>query len=55
MTYEGKILKGSDHSEDIGLGGRIILKWILQIRFGRMWIGLIWFGMGSNGIILWRE
>jgi len=55
MTYAGKSLKRSDHSEDIGLGGRIILKWTLQIRRGRMWIGLIWFGMGSNGVIFWKQ
>jgi len=48
MTYAGKYLEGSDHSADTGLGGRVILKWILQIRCGWMWIGWIWLGMGNN-------
>jgi hypothetical protein len=35
-------LEGSDHMKDTAVGGRIILKWILQEKGGRMWTGLIW-------------
>jgi hypothetical protein len=30
--------------EDLSVGGRIILKWILEKRMG--WYGLDWFGSG---------
>jgi len=32
-------LKGRDHSEDIGLDGKIILKWILGNKKGKMRTG----------------
>jgi hypothetical protein len=35
------IVKGRDHSEDLGIDGSIILKW--------MWIGFIWFRIGTSG------
>jgi hypothetical protein len=34
-------LKGRDHSKDIGVNGKIILKWILEKLYGKMWTGFI--------------
>jgi hypothetical protein len=31
-----------EHFENLGLGKRIILKYILKKSFGRAWTGLIW-------------
>jgi hypothetical protein len=52
MRNAYKILKGRDHSEDIGTDGKIILKWILGKRDGKMWTGCIWLRTGtSNGLL----
>jgi hypothetical protein len=45
-------VKGRDHSEDIGVGGRIILKWILGKSGFGVWIGFIWFWIGNNNGML---
>jgi hypothetical protein len=37
-----KNLKGRDYCENLGIGGRIILKWILMKNDMEMWTGLIW-------------
>jgi hypothetical protein len=37
-TFFIGILKGIDHSEDLGVDGRIILKWILGISGLGAWI-----------------
>jgi hypothetical protein len=41
--------KGRDHCEDLGVGGRITLRWTLgkQGSMGR--IGFGWLGIGSSG------
>jgi hypothetical protein len=44
--------KERDHYENIDIGGRIILKWILE-KYGRViWGVLIWFRMGTSGGLL---
>jgi hypothetical protein len=37
-------LKGGDHSEDMGIGGKIILEWILGKLGGKVWLRI-----GTNG------
>jgi hypothetical protein len=34
-------LTGRDHSEDIGVDGKIILEWILAKEGGKVWTGFM--------------
>jgi hypothetical protein len=43
-------LKRRDHSEDLGIGGRILLEWILGNS--AVQIGFIWLQRGMNGGLL---
>jgi hypothetical protein len=45
-------LKGRDHPVDLGVDGRIILKWILEEEGGVLWRTLIWLRIGNSGGIL---
>jgi hypothetical protein len=45
-------MKVGDHSEDLCVDGRIILKLILGQWFWSVWIGLIWLGIGTGGGLL---
>jgi hypothetical protein len=47
-----KSLKGRDHSEDLGVDGRIIFKWILGTQGWRVLIGFIWLRIGTEGGLL---
>jgi hypothetical protein len=41
-------LKGGDYLEDIGLGRKITLEWILGVYGGKLWTGVIWLRMASS-------
>jgi hypothetical protein len=45
-------LKGRDHSDDLSVDGRIILEWILNKQFRRVWIGFMMLRMGTSGGLL---
>jgi hypothetical protein len=41
-------LKGTDHLEDLGIGGKIILEWITGKQGGKVWTGCIWLRTGTS-------
>jgi len=43
-----RVLKERDRLKDLGVGGRIILKWILMKWDGQAWTGLIWLRIGTG-------
>jgi hypothetical protein len=47
-----KNLKGRDHSEDLGVSGKIILKWILSKYGEKVWTVYIWFRLRASGGLL---
>jgi hypothetical protein len=53
MRSEYKILvgklEGKNHSEERGVNGKIILKWILGKQGGKVWTGCILFKILSSG------
>jgi hypothetical protein len=44
-------LKG-DHSEKLGVDGKILLKRIFGKQGGKMWAGCIWLRAGTSGRLL---
>jgi hypothetical protein len=47
-SYLSENVKGRDHSEYIGVGGRIILKGILGKYVEKVWTGLSWLIIGTS-------
>jgi hypothetical protein len=41
-------LNGIDHMEGLGVGGKIILEWILGKYGTKMWNGCIWLRIGTR-------
>jgi hypothetical protein len=48
IGYLWESQKERDHYEDQGRGWWIILKWILEIQDGVVWIGSIWLRIGTS-------
>jgi hypothetical protein len=38
--------------EDLRMGGRLILKFVVKGKDGRKWTGFIWLKMGTSGGLL---
>jgi len=45
-------LKGRNHSEDLGIDGKIILERILWKQIGKVWTGFIWVRIGTYSDLL---
>ena len=45
-------LRKRDHLKDIGIDGRIILKWILDKGDRESWTELIWLRIGTGSVYL---
>jgi len=52
QNFSRKILKGNDSFGDLGVNGRIILKWIVQYRLANAWAGFIRLRTGTSGELL---
>jgi hypothetical protein len=48
-----KSLSGRDHSEVLGVGGRIILKLLLRKQWCKVWVKCTRFGLQANGGVFW--
>jgi hypothetical protein len=45
-------LKGRVHTEDLGVDGKLIFEWIVEIEGGKMWVGCIWLRIATSGRFL---
>jgi hypothetical protein len=44
--FWSEIVNGRDYLEDLGVGGRLILEWILGEKCGKVKTGFIWLRIG---------
>jgi ribosomal protein S26 len=51
-NFGWKSLKGTDHSEDVGVDGKIISEWILGKLSGKVWTGCMKVRTGTNDRLL---
>jgi len=47
--FGGDGLRARDQLEDLGVDGKIILRWIFSKWDKGVWTGLIWFRIGTGG------
>jgi hypothetical protein len=52
MLFGGENLRERDYLKDVGIDGRILLKWFLKKYNVRAWTGFIWLRTGTGGGIL---
>jgi hypothetical protein len=45
-------LKGQDHFEHPGIGGSIILQWVLKIQRWKVWPAFVWLRIGTVADLL---
>jgi len=51
VAYRGleRNIRETDHLEDLGVDGKIILKWIFNNWDEQTWTGLVWLRIGTRG------
>jgi hypothetical protein len=54
-TIFGRIPEGKNHLRDLGVDERIILKWILEKWYMKIFTRLIWLKTWSNGRLFWTR
>jgi hypothetical protein len=50
--FWSEILKGKDHAEDLGIDGKITLKWNLGKEGEKVWTRVIFFRIETSGGVL---
>jgi len=52
QSLGGQTLEERDHMQDLGVDGRIVLKWMVKKSEGETRTGLIWLRIGTGGGLL---